>query len=192
MKDMLGVFLSLRRDEWMPDDNYGRIEVEISHVAKELITDGCGFLQAQSLAKPRCCPALCPSVLAAGPFMGARDWWRAVPLQEAISTSGVKRFQGTHHTKACKGRGGTSAGTVPWPPVLTAQQSKSHLTPRSLYYLREWLCKGLGTSWLCQPPWHRPLREESSTSLLPRADILQELSVYSLRQGLSLGPGAHW
>lgn len=49
MKDMLGVFISFRWDEWMPEDNYGRIEVKISHVAMELITDGCGLLQAPSL-----------------------------------------------------------------------------------------------------------------------------------------------
>lgn len=40
MKDMLGVFVSLSQDEWMPEDNYGRIEVKISHVAKELIDLG--------------------------------------------------------------------------------------------------------------------------------------------------------
>lgn len=80
MKDMLGVFVSLSQDKWMPEDNYGRIEVKISHVTKELITDGCGLLRAPSLAKPRCCHALCPCCWALCGSQGLPLWRRAVPL----------------------------------------------------------------------------------------------------------------
>lgn len=159
----------------MPEDNHGRIEVKISRVAKDLTTDGCGRLQAPTLAKPRCCHASGPLPSLLGP---SRE-----PGPKSRLVLGDSRVFIT-------GRGGTVVGTVPWLPVLTQHSRASHISHQGAcgHHLREWLCRGLGTSWLRQPPCQRPLREEASAAG-PMLTFFKSCLVFAT--GSLTRPGAH-